>query len=358
MTHYSRRNKNTSIRRSFPLHFSRKKIIGCLVGLVILLFSWLGRELTVVALPDADAPPTLYANQTHDDLRRVFSGAIAQAKESVLVVVYSLTDDAIIEQLRKKADEGVAVSVVCDAKASPYVGRRLGKSIALVRRFGAGLMHQKIVVIDHKQTWIGSANMTTDSLQSHGNLVMAIPGEALARSVEEKAASMEEEELLALFPHKTFSIKGQQLELWFLPDNKEATAQITQLLRTAKKTIRVAMFTWTRQDFAQEIVNAARRGVDVQVVIDSSSAKGASSHVANYLKRSGINVGFGPTNVLLHHKFLYVDDTTLVNGSANWTKAAFNQNDECFIVLHNLLEEQQKKMKALWQVIQSEATKG
>jgi phosphatidylserine/phosphatidylglycerophosphate/cardiolipin synthase-like enzyme len=355
MTH-SRPRKKPRKKKVRPL-LSVKSMVALFTTILALLFGWLGHELTNVALPDSAAPPTLYATQTRDDLRQIYSAAIGQARESVLLIVYSLTDPAIIAALKKKAEEGLAVSVICDAKASAGIAAKLGKKVSLLRRFSTGLMHQKIVVIDHTQTWIGSANMTTDSLQTHGNLVMAIGGEALARTIEEKASQMDEETLLSLVPQKNFSTHGQTLQLWFLPDHKETSSkELINLLRSAEKTIRVAMFTWTRRDFAEELVKAAKRGVKVETALDYTSAKGASSHIAEYLQQNKIPLQLGATSSLLHHKFVLIDDKILVNGSANWTKAAFTQNDECFVILKDLTKEQIDKMHTLWHAIQNEAS--
>jgi cardiolipin synthase len=62
-------------------------------------------------------------------------------------------------------------------------------------------------------------------------------------------------------------------------------------------------------------------------------------------------------NKLLHYKFAYIDETILVNGSANWTNAAFKVNDDYFIVLYPLTPEQQAKMNKLWSVIVKESEK-
>ena len=48
-----------------------------------------------------------------------------------------------------------------------------------------------------------------------------------------------------------------------------------------------------------------------------------------------------------------VDEKILVNGSANWTRSAFSRNGDCFLILHDLDDEQRKKMKKLWHVIRS-----
>ena len=50
-----------------------------------------------------------------------------------------------------------------------------------------------------------------------------------------------------------------------------------------------------------------------------------------------------------------IDDTTLIMGSANWTKAAFTQNSENITFLYPLTDEQQIKLKAFWQTTLKEA---
>ncbi len=82
------------------------------------------------------------------------------------------------------------------------------------------------------------------------------------------------------------------------------------------------MFTWTRMDFAHAVIEAANRGISVDVVIDSNQGKGASSRIVDLFKNSKVNVALSQGGPLLHHKFLYIDNNLLVNGSANWTRDA------------------------------------
>lgn len=298
----------------------------------------------------------LFANQTNDDLTKEIAAAIGNAKESVRLIVYTLTDQTIIKALRKKSSEGVPVSVIYDAAASPNVNARLGSRVATIRCIGPGRMHQKILVIDGKSTWIGSANMTPESLRIHGNLITAIDHPALAQHILAKSETATIEGFEDSFPHMEFNAGGQQMEMSFLPDDGAAVSRLKELISTAKKTVRVAMFTWTRQDLAQAVAEASQRGVDVEVVIDSYQGKGSSAKIVKMLKEKGIRVALSPAGSLLHHKFLYIDKTTLVNGSANWTNAAFTQNDDCFIIMHGLTPRQREQMEALWNVIRAEAS--
>lgn len=302
-------------------------------------------------------PTELYANQLNDDLTKTFTTEISKAKKSVLLIIYSLTDPQIIDALVKKSQKGIPVKVICDAKASPYIDSKLGPKIDVTRRFGPGLMHQKILVVDNHKVLIGSANMTPESLQHDGNLVSCFDNKALAEAIHAKAKTIDVEGHGPPFLHQEFLISGQQVELWFLPDDKQALLRLKTLIRGAKKSIRIAMYTWTRQDLAKEVIEAAKRGIITKVVIDHFSGMGVSEIIVKMLKTNGIDVALSGGEGLLHHKFMVIDGKTLVNGSANWTRAAFNQNDDCFIIINDLSEPQRKKINTVWKTILKSAQK-
>lgn len=317
----------------------------------IFLFS---ETLLPVPIPEEGKPAEFYSNQANDDLRAVFTSAINKAEKSIILIIYSLTDDAVINELRKKGESGVDVRVICDAKA-PFVAAKLGPKVKLFRRISEGLMHQKILVVDGARTWIGSANLTSESLRMHGNLVNAFHSVGISSAVTEKALRLCKEEETQPITTQTYVVGGQELELWFLPDNARAHQRLIQLIKSAEKTIRVAMFTWTRYDLARSIIEAKERGVDVKVAIDALSSKGASKKIVKLLKSHKIPVYVNASDSLLHHKFLYIDGKVLANGSANWTKAAFTKNDDCFIILRDLNEDQREKMNQLWKTIVAES---
>lgn len=307
-------------------------------------------------LPQSDQPPLIYSTPGRDDLAFTLSKAISEAKQSVLLIIYTLTDPKIIHALNEKSRSGIPVQVICDGKACAYVERKLDPHIQLLRRFGPCLMHQKILVVDKSQVWIGSANMTGESLRMHSNLVTAMVSPDLAAIVTEKADSFEEVGCNSKkISHRDYLMGNQKVEMWFLPDDRGAVNRIKSLIEGARKTIRVAMFTWTRRDFAEKLIEAYKRGIKVEVVLDYNSSQGSSANIMKFLIQRGIPVRLSQGEGLLHHKFMLVDDTTLVNGSANWTKAAFTQNDDCFIVIHDLNEEQRKQLDAIWSDIMKES---
>lgn len=342
--------KKKTPKNPFSAASIKKLFLSGMVAILVLLLSWVTQSIAQPQLPDSTHPVELYSNQTRQDLQQTFSSAIHDAKNSVMLIIYSLTDERIIQALKDKSSQGVNVTVICDPKASRRVDRALGPGINTVKRFNNGLMHQKILVIDEKQIWLGSANMTTESLRAHGNLVAGFESPTLASAILNKAKAMEADNDEIVL-HQEVLIGEQPLELWFLPDDTKGIHRVKQILRSAQKTIKIAMFTWTRFDLANEVINAAKRGVHVEAVIDKQSGYGASAKVVALLQKEGIPVRLSTGSALLHHKFAYVDGKTLINGSANWTKAAFTQNDDCFIILDKLNEEQKQILDDLWSTI-------
>ena len=181
-------------------------------------------------------------------------------------------------------------------------------------------MHLKIMVVDGFLSFIGSSNLTETSLKMYGNLVIGFDSKALSDYITKKALSIGKHQNSEFFKNQNFIIGDQLVELFFLPDDKNASIRIKNLIRGAKKTIQIAMFTWTRHDFAKEIIHASLRGVQVEVALDNSSSKGSSTEIFELLNKSRVSIKLNKGPHLLHHKFLYIDQQILVNGSANWTK--------------------------------------
>lgn len=333
------------------------------IGGLIMILAWTLYGLLQQAqffqptrLPASNAPVELYSNQADDDLTRLYVQAIDQAQASITLIIYALTDHQVIDALYKKSEAGIPVYIVCDGKASAGISRRLPKA-TIVKRLAQGLMHQKILIIDEKQIVLGSANLTESSLHVHGNLVIGLDNPALAEALTARAKSMDEEGGVAPLLHRETMAGSQHLELWVLPDDPSAVKRMIDLFRSAKKTIKVAMFTWTRLDFTHELIAAAKRGVKVEVVIDRYSGKGASAKIVHLLDQAGLSVRLSTGKGLLHHKFVYIDGTILANGSANWTNAAFKSNDDYFVVVYPLTTEQRQKMNQVWSVIQQQSEK-
>lgn len=295
--------------------------------------------------PASQEPPRFYSNQTQQDLRLTLIDAIRKAHESIHLVMFGLSDPAILNALAHKT---IPTTIYYDQNGSPNLWNVLPHADLHPVR-GWGLMHQKILILDQETIFIGSANMTTASLSMHDNLVVGFKSQKLARFLIEKT------------PHSPGYMKamvgGQDIELWLLPDPRgHALHDLKHRIRTATRSLRIALFTFTHPSLIDEVIAAHKRGISVHVIMDLHSSLGASSRAVEQLKSSGVRISMSRGVQLLHHKFILIDDQTLLVGSANWTKAAFYKNSDCFLILHNLNEEQKIFMNRLWTRLDAEAT--
>jgi cardiolipin synthase A/B len=332
-------------------------LFKCLIVLTVLFFGWAGKTALNTRLPNEGSPSFIYSNQCRDDLRQTFCDAIAQAEQSIHLLIFSLTDSAVVHALRDAAQRGVAVHVISDGMESRDLNKRLGQDVHHVKRFAPGLMHQKTLIIDEHQVWIGSANMTSESLRMHGNLILAFDSPSLAKVITENMLDRRSRAPPAPLLQHEYLIGGQRLEFWQLPSDEGALHRLLSLIQNAQHSLKIAMFTWTHPQITSAVINAQRRGVQVEAVIDATSGRGASHWAYEKMRNEGVQVSLSLGPELLHHKFAWIDGTILINGSANWTKAAFTQNDDCFVILHQLTSDQQETLSKLWKIIRLETQK-
>ena len=259
--------------------------------------------------------------------------------------MFGLSDKAILSALSEKIDQNIPTKVFYDVTGSQNIQQLLYKGeIYPVKR--RGLMHQKIVILNDEMIFIGSANMTQASLRMHNNLVIGFVSPSIAKFLKEHEPFTP--------GYKSCEVGGQKIEIWLLPDPKGDTLiELKKRIRAASKSIRTALFTFTHPDLVDELIDAYKRGVNVSVVVDKYSGYGASSKSIEKLKESHVPVTLSRGIELLHHKFVYIDEETLLTGSLNWTKSGFKRNSDCMIALNELNSDQKKFMKKLWRNIET-----
>ena len=310
-------------------------VAGCL---------WLISAATTVALPCERRPLVFYSNQSRHDLKLTLCEAIRSARSSLYVSVYGVTDLDVIRLINRQAEAGVAVTLCYDASASLALGKYLHPKVSHTAAKGKGLMHQKVIVVDDSQVFVGSANLTEQSLHMHDNFVVGLFHPPLARFLQTAGHSF------------CAPLGGQEVEAWQLPGGgPQAMDRLLALIGKARKSIYVAMFTLTHPSLVASLVEAAQRGVDVRCAIDFYTARGASLKAMRRLQEANIPVFLSRGKQLLHHKWAWIDKKTLVTGSANWTKAAFQVNRESLLILRPLSRDQRTTLRRLWSTIELDA---
>ena len=325
-----------------------KDLKSFLVKVLVLgafFYGYLTVKSLLPVLPSSEKPIMLYSSQTRQSLKGTILKAIKNTKKSLFVVMFGLSDLAILEALEDKSKNGVNVKLFYDLRSSPMIEK---PSFQIEKYQKGGLMHQKIIVTDEKMVFLGSANLTSSSLSMHGNLLVGFYSPAMARFLTQKAPNSKGACFRGL-------VGNQSVELFLLPDiKKEAIASLLRMLRLAKESIHLAMFTLTYPVLINELIDAKKRGVNVTVIIDARSGMGIGSKTIAALKKAQVKVMLSSGIELLHYKHLIIDDKILVSGSANWTKAAFLKNRDCFFILRNLNKDQVVFLKNLKSILEKE----
>lgn len=305
---------------------------------------WVVYKTTHPTLPSAQDPILFYSTQTSDDLRVLFKKAIETTKNTLLLQIYGCTDPNLLNELQKAHNRQVKIQLLYDPSGSGALNKKLPFAIPLSCQ---GLMHKKILVCDEETVFFGSANLTPTSLRMHDNIVVGVYHPELASFL-----------LKSLDNHLLFYIKGQRAEFWHLPDfHHQCLERILESIRQAKNSIHLALFTFTHPLILQELIKAHQRGIHLHIALDFYTANGASKGVIQTLCKEGITPWIGPSNKLLHHKWALIDENTLLIGSANWTRLAFQKNEDCLFILHDLTNLQKNYFRKIWKELEKNATR-
>jgi phosphatidylserine/phosphatidylglycerophosphate/cardiolipin synthase-like enzyme len=115
---------------------------------------------------------------------------------------------------------------------------------------------------------------------------------------------------------------------------------VIPLIEGAKRSIKIVVYDWrwyendpanACQLFNASIVRARKRGVNVQVCVNSEA-------IAQPLRINDIDVKIPISQNLIHTKFLIIDDSILVMGSHNFSQSAFTTNFETSLIVDDALQ--------------------
>ena len=92
-------------------------------------------------------------------------------------------------------------------------------------------------------------------------------------------------------------------------------------LGKAKSTVLVQAYSFTSAPIAKALVDAHKRGVKVEVILDKSQ-KGEKYTSADFVLHAGIPTKIDAKHAIAHNKIMVIDGETVITGSFNFTKAA------------------------------------
>ena len=239
----------------------------------------------------------------------------------------------LITAIAKKS-HNADVKVVVDH--GNYDGQIKGDGIKIAK--SKQYMHNKFCVIDNNKVITGSMNPTDNGANLNNNNLIIINSNYLAENYED-----EFQELWNGIYASGNNVKYNKIntnigiiENYFCPEdcNKETINKIIKLIKNAEKSVKVAIFSFTHEELADELLKSDIKGLDVQVLVERRQRNVQKSQYTR-LKDFGIDIKVDGNKYNMHHKFIIIDDKIVVTGSPNYSFSGFNRNDENMLIIYN-----------------------
>lgn len=134
-----------------------------------------------------------------------------------------------------------------------------------------------------------------------------------------------------------FPAQGE-IEVAFAPrDDTEKV--LIELIRSARKSLKVHAYVFTSRQIADAMVAAHRRGVKVEVLADAKMNRREKGNAIPRLLAGGVPVAFETRYNAAHNKVLVVDaegpKCAVLTGSYNFTWSADNRNAENLLIVRD-----------------------
>jgi len=126
------------------------------------------------------------------------------------------------------------------------------------------------------------------------------------------------------------------VDVYFSPRGG-ATEAVVREIDQARREILVQAYSFTSAPIAKALLQANKRGVRIEAVLDKSNKKKAPGKAnysaATFLDNAGIPTLIDNKHAIAHNKIMIIDQETLITGSFNFTKAAEEKNAENLLVI-------------------------
>ena len=215
-----------------------------------------------------------------------------------------------------------------DCGADSCVAEMIAPSerVTVVRdtRIGS-LMHQKFAIADGDLVWLGSTNFTEQSFCGDHNNSIVLEQAEIVTALQGEFDRMAGGDFSPVAEEDGGGVGGGIYTLYFSPVSPQSQAgpwfgAMRAAIDTATTSIDVMTNAWTRSEIANDLLNAEDRGVVVRVVVSHTYAGNLPAQI---LAMEGANIREDG----VHDKVMIIDGDTVITGSANWSMAAWSNNE-------------------------------
>ncbi len=241
------------------------------------------------------------------------------------------------------AARGVKIRILIDNKI--YQGQ-----LSLMTEFNANenievrplsrMMHSKVVIVDNRVAYVGSANWSIVAMESNREIGLVVHSDVVTMGLEaifEAGWSENENQpyAMGLWPVDWLRLVATPIKTpnW-VPTTEET---IVSLINSAQKTVHAFVYVFSGSPYTlrQAVGDAANRGVNVQIIVDKDYRDfDVLDSLAENPNIQIKTVDLGGYSAE-HAKTVIVDGQKAYVGSANWTQASMGERREIGIVFED-----------------------
>lgn len=262
--------------------------------------------------------------------------AIRSTQHSINLIMYGMTDQALLNALIDKKHQGKTIKVLLEQ--TPYhANSENQKAIAQLQKNHISwqgnvppyqYLHQKTLVLDQQKAIVMTFNLTHSTFKNERNFALILDDPATVHAIQTH--------FIADWNHVPTSISSDQL--LYSPDNSREA--LTKLIKHTKKSLQ--LYAQSVSDYAMvgELAKLARQGKTVQILTSKKLRKKQEA----FLLHAGVHIRYHK-KYLIHAKVFIIDNTKAIIGSLNLTKTSLDRNREL-----SVLSQDQKIIQQLQQV--------
>jgi cardiolipin synthase A/B len=271
----------------------------------------------------------------------VITSAITEAKQSVWLEIYLLTNTKVVRALEDAAHRGLDVRVMLEPH--PYGMGTASSRKTLDTLSAAGvkaqptsssfsLTHEKGMIIDGQTTYIMTCNFTRSALGSSSYTTNREYG-----IIDTNTQDVQSVQAIFNADWNRTSAQYSDPHLVVSPDNSRNA--FTNLMNGAHKTLAIEAEEMQDSQIEQDIANAAKRSVQVQVILPSPSGSSSentgsdtNSQGISTIKQAGVQVK-EDAQLYMHAKIIIVDGQEAFVGSENISTTSLDHNRELGLIV-------------------------
>jgi cardiolipin synthase A/B len=272
------------------------------------------------------APSWSLVTEPNDGMEPIYS-LMSSARDTLDMTMYELADPTTVTILEGDARRGVRVRVLLDQAYSGYSVNepdfsQLASNRVQVRWAPAStIFHQKTITVDDRTSAIMTLNLTSEYYSTTRDFAVITTDRPDVAAIEQVfGADWTNTDAPANGP------TGQNL-VW----SPGAEMAIVSLIESAHHSLLVENEEMEDPDVTDALESAARRGVDVDVVMTYSSSW---TDAFDDLTAAGVHVRtYSPdASLYIHAKVVVADEATLFLGSQNFSTSSLDYNRELGII--------------------------